>query len=77
LWIQDGKKAYASSFNSARRKPGLRKALAAGEMPACVAPVWQRDPARATFDPVGEPKFSFSVRSRSVDLIQDEESAEE
>src|ERR1044071_2227255 len=28
-----------SSFNSARRKPVLRKALAAGEMPACVAPV--------------------------------------
>jgi hypothetical protein len=64
----DGKKSYAMIVQLGRRKPLLKKPVAEAEMRECMAPVWQRMPVRATFEPKGGQKFTFSARSRAVDL---------
>ncbi len=68
----DGKKAYALIVQLGRRKPLLKKLVVGTEMPACAAPLWQRDPVRATFEPNGDHRFTFSVTSRAVDFAGDE-----
>jgi hypothetical protein len=74
----DGKKAFAMIIQLGRRKPLLKKTVAENQTATCAAPSWQRDPPRATFDPEGAQKFTFSVRSRAVDLVtEDEESSSE
>jgi hypothetical protein len=69
------KKPFALIVQLGRHKPALKKPLSTTDMPACTAPIWQRDPVRVTFDPKGEQKFSFIVRSRAVDLIEEDEDA--
>lgn len=67
-----------------RRKPLLKKTLgtvADGKAPdsACTAPVWQRQPARVTFNAGKDQKFLFTVRGHALDLVsqnEDDEPAE-
>jgi hypothetical protein len=59
-----------------RRKPLLKKPLTGSEMPECTAPEWQRMPAHATFEPNGGQKFTFSVRSRAVDVSTEDSDGE-
>lgn len=77
---EDGKKASAIVVQLGRRKPMLKKPLGdAAAIPAsdCPAPVWQRAPARVTFDPKNEQKFTFTVPTRALDAVAEEESAGE
>lgn len=77
----DGKKISAIIVQLGRRKPLLKKLVAdtSGEMPdsECAAPAWERAPSRVTFEPKGEPKFTFTVPTRAVDLGMEEETKEE
>jgi len=64
-----------------RRKPLLKKSLGAvadGQVPdsACTAPVWQRQPARVTFDAGKEQKFVFTVRGHALDVVSEDEDDE-
>jgi hypothetical protein len=68
----DGKKSYAMIVQLGRRKPLLKKPVAEADIHECMAPVWQRMPVRATFEPKGEQKFTFSVRSRAVDIANED-----
>lgn len=77
----DGKKSSAIIAQLGRRKPLLKKPLAdanaAQPQPGCPAPVWERAPARVTFDPRSEQKFTFTVPTRTVDTVNEEENAAE
>jgi hypothetical protein len=77
----DGKKASAIIVQLGRRKPLLKRPLAdsnaASPQPGCPAPLWERAPARVTFDPKTEQKFTFTVPTRAVDAVTEEENAEE
>jgi hypothetical protein len=77
---EDGKKVSAIVAQLGRHKPLLKKPVsdAAAEMPdsECPAPVWERAPSRVTFEPKGEPKFTFTVPTRAVDLVTEEDTKE-
>lgn len=78
----DGKKLYAVVFQLGRRKPVLKRALgepAGDDMPdsECPAPVWQRQPARVSFEPDEDQKFTYSVRGHAADLVRDNETGNE
>jgi hypothetical protein len=70
----DGQKAFAIIEQLGRRKPLLRKALAESNHEGCPAPVWQRNPVRVTFATKEDPKLTFAVKGRSVDLASEDES---
>ncbi len=70
----DGQKAFATIVQVGKRKPLLRKALAESSREGCPAPVWQRNPMRVTFATKEDPKLTFAVKSRSVDLANEDES---
>ncbi|MGI9103475.1 MAG: hypothetical protein ACR2IF_13640 [Terriglobales bacterium] len=70
----DGAKLYAVVAQIARRKPVLRRDLGLVkelDVPdsQCAAPVWQRQPTRVTFEPVGGQKLTFEVRGHSADIF--------
>jgi hypothetical protein len=70
----DGQKPFAVVAQLGRRKPVLKKALADpsdGKDFECATPIWQRDPARVIFEPSNQAKFTYTVRSRAVDLVSD------
>ena len=77
----DGKKASAIIVQLGRRKPLLKKPLGDSSMAApnsdCPAPVWERSPSRVTFDPKNEQKFTFTVPTRVVDAVPEEEKTAE
>jgi hypothetical protein len=80
---EDGKKLFAIVAQVGRRKPILKKALgdASGDDDPdseCPPPVWERSPARVTFQPDEDQKILFSIRGRVVDVItaEDEEGDE-
>jgi hypothetical protein len=84
----DGKKVYAVVAQINRRKPILKKPLdtdtsAGKEMKdasadsVCPRPIWQRSPARVTFEPAGVPKQTFAVRGHAVDLVNESEDQDE
>jgi len=79
----DGKKLYAVVAQLGRRKPVLKKPFAAeigDDAPpdsACPSPVWQREPARVTFQQPGGVKQTFAIRGHVVDLMSDAEEEEE
>src|SRR3984957_1741714 len=79
----DGKKLSAVVAQLSRRKPVLKKALAGSiaddALPdsACPAPTWQRGPVRVSFEPASDPKQTFAIRGRAVDLVSDVEDEEE
>jgi hypothetical protein len=79
----DGKMTYAVVAQIGRRKPVLKKSLAnaavaenAAADSACAVPLWQRGPARVSFDAGGE-KQTFAIRGHVVDLVSDGEEDEE
>jgi hypothetical protein len=84
----DAKKAYAVVAEINHRRPILKKPIEIASIasqdtkdapadPACPAPVWQRTPARVTFQPAGAPKQTFAIRGHVVDLMTEEEDDEE
>jgi len=80
----DGKKTYAIVAQLSRRKPVLKKPLSNDGVPddaapdsACPAPLWQRSPARVSFEPVSGAKQTFAIRGHVVDLVNDAEEEEE
>jgi len=74
----DGKKTYAIVAQLSRRKPVLKKALGEGVPEdaladsACPVPVWQRGPARVSFEAAGA-KQTFAIRGHVVDVVNDAE----
>ena len=80
--FDDGKKLFAVVFQVGRRKPVLKKPLGeTGEddMPdsECPAPVWERRPARVTFEADEHHKLTYSVRGHAADLVSDSDNDEE
>jgi hypothetical protein len=76
-----GKTGWAILVQLGRRKPLLKKALggAGADMQEaeCGTPIWQRAPSRVTFEPKGEQQFTFTVPTRAVELVTEEEDGEE
>jgi hypothetical protein len=73
---EDGKKLYAVVAQVGRRKPVLKKASGEPEGDdapdsECPAPKWERSPARVTFQPSDTQKLVFTIRSRSVDIVDE------
>ena len=83
----DGKKIYAVVAQLNRRKPVLKKLLAAesGEKEmkdpaadsACPLPDWKRLPTRVTFEPPASPKQTFAIRGHSIDQVNESEEQED
>jgi hypothetical protein len=71
-WSEDGKKIFAVVAQLGRKKPLLKKELA-GQDTGCAAPAWRRSPVRVTFDPKGEPKFTYTVMNHAVDQVADDD----
>jgi len=75
----DGQKTFAVVAQLNRRKPVLKKALAKGvddnaaPDSACPAPIWQRSPARVSFDFPGSDKQTFAIRGHVADVVTDED----
>jgi len=59
------------------RKPLLKRAIGESRrdeaIKRCSGPLWLRAPVRVTFEPTGEQKFTFTVRSHAVDLVTDDD----
>jgi hypothetical protein len=80
----EGKKSYAVVSQIGRRKP-VMKILLSNEGPkddaqpdsACLAPSWQRNPARVSFQIVGGEKQTFAIRGSVVDVVNDAEEEED
>jgi hypothetical protein len=72
----DGQKMSAVIVQIGRRKPLLKKPIGGGNdaHPACAPPVWDRDPIRVTFSQTPDQKLTFSVKSRAIDAIPQDES---
>jgi hypothetical protein len=76
----DASQPFTVVVQLGRRKPLLKKSV--GEKSAvpvnvpCPSPAWSRAPARVTFDAPGEAKFTFTVRSQAVDLVTENDEAE-
>ncbi len=71
----DGEKAFTVVAQLGKRKPLLKKVEkdnGDGTSQNCPAPLWSRAPARVTFAPPGEPKFTFTVKSHAVDVAIDD-----
>ena len=80
----DGKKIFAIVAQLSRRKAVLKKTLSSDVLPddaapdsACPAPVWQRNPARVSFERTGSAKETYAVRGHVVDVVNDAEEEEE
>lgn len=78
----DGKKTFAIVAQLNRRKPILKKEIAGGPAEdaaadsACAAPVWQRGPARVSFEAAGVAKQTFAIRGHVVDVVSEAEEEE-
>jgi hypothetical protein len=74
---EDGKKVFTVVSQLGKRKPLLKRVT--GEsggnstIKSCGGPLWLRAPARVTFEPTGEQKFTFTVRSHAVDQVTGDE----
>jgi len=72
----DGKKSFAVVSQLGRRKPLLKKSLVSSPESTgdiCPVPVWNRTPGRVTFEPKNETKFTYTVRSRAVDVVVEDD----
>jgi hypothetical protein len=77
----DGRKLYAVVAQLGRRKPILKKSLgeAAGDQTSdseCAPPGWQRAPTRVSFVSKADQKFTFAVRSHTVEVVTDDDAGE-
>ena len=73
---EDGKKVLTVVAQLGKRKALMKRVVGeSGETAGqpCRTPVWLRAPARVTFEPAGEQKFTFTVRSHTVDLLTEED----
>jgi len=70
----DGQKGFAVVVQAGKRRPLLKKNLGEGNGAGCPAPTWQREPVRVTFATKEDPKLTFTVNSRFVDLAPEDES---
>lgn len=72
----DGQKMSAVIMQIGRRKPLLKKFIGNvnDSEPACAPPIWYRDPVRVSFLQAADQKLTFSVKSRAVDVITQDES---
>lgn len=72
---EDADKVSAVVAQITVRKPLFKKTLEklGGELPSaiCEAPLWQRNPVRVTFAPLGGDKLSVDVNGRFVDVTPD------
>jgi hypothetical protein len=71
-------KVFAMVFEVGRKKPILRRELGAatnGDSPEaeCAKPDWDRKPPHVTFNPKNAQKFTFTLPSRSIDVVQGSE----
>jgi hypothetical protein len=71
----DGQKVFAVIVQLGHRKPLLRKAIAEsnGAQQACSAPLWERNPIRATFETKPNEKLTFAVKSRAAEAISEDD----
>ena len=77
----DNQKLYALVIELGRRKPLLKKELKDAVLDdkrdsACRPPIWQRQPARVSFEAAGNEKATYLIRGHSVDVVNDEEDKE-
>jgi hypothetical protein len=73
---EDGKKVLTVVAQLGKRKPLLKRAVGENRETTgrtCAAPSWLRAPARVTFEPAGDQKFTFTLRSHTVDLVTAED----
>ena len=70
----DGQTEFAIVSQVGKRRPLLKKSLGQGNGAGCPAPAWQRAPVRVTFATKDDPKLTFTVNSRFVDLAPEDES---
>jgi hypothetical protein len=69
----DGAKTYALVMEVGRRKPLVKKLISdVSEGAACVAPTWQRQPARVTFTEKADQKITYTVHGRAVEIASDD-----
>ena len=78
----DGKKLFAMVSQLGKRRPVLKKLMgdvndADSPDSACSAPVWQRAPSRVTFSAKNEQKFTYTIRSRALNLLSQDEDADD
>jgi len=62
---EDGTAHYMVVFQLGKRRPVLKKELY-GQ--SCLAPKWERDPSRVTFEPPGGLRVSFIVHDGTAEL---------
>ncbi|HEY2423007.1 MAG TPA: hypothetical protein VGH55_02825 [Chthoniobacterales bacterium] len=79
--VAEGQKLYAIVIQLGQRKPVVRSYVSgakAGDDPdsECDAPIWQKEPVRVTFAPMGGQKLSFTIRGRSGEPEPAEDQAE-
>lgn len=77
--IGDDEGLYAMVVQLGQKKPILKKRLGEakyGDQPnsECGVPVWQRDPLRISFQPIGGNKVTFTLRSHGLELEPESES---
>lgn len=70
----DGQIAFAVITQLGKRRPLLKRALTEPNRADCSAPSWQRNPVRVTFATKDDPKLTFTVNSRFVDIATEDES---
>jgi hypothetical protein len=78
----DGKKVYAIVAQVGRRQAIVKKIIGetgSEDAPdsACPAPSWQRQPARVTFEPAQDQKFTYAIRGHAATPVAEEENDEE
>jgi len=77
----ENQKLYAMVIELGRRKPVLKKELKDAVLDdkpdsACQPPIWERQPARVSFEATGNEKATYFIRGHSVDVVTDEEGKE-
>lgn len=71
-YSDDGEKLLAIIVQLGQRKPVLKKIIGeTKDFPHCPAPLWERNPVRATFLPQADQKLTFAVKSRASDAVLD------
>jgi hypothetical protein len=78
----DGAQVRAMVVQIGRKKPLLKKMLGPAKMAElpnseCEAPVWQKNPARVTFQVKGGNKVSFEIRSFAIELAPEQADEED
>ena len=78
---EDGKKLFAVVMQIGRRKPVWKNDMEETSVTtepdsSCAMPTWQRSPLRVTFQTNDNRKLVFSLHTRVVDVVNDEENSE-